>query len=278
MATDLSLPDPKISIITCTCNSEDFLLRALESIECQTYRNIEHIINDSFSTDGSLQIINDYIERNKEEYSIKLIHSEPKGVGNALNVATKEATGDLIHYLHSDDYYLNEHSLEKVAEKFRERPNLIWMTGNFLVEIKGKQITIPHTRLIRINPKMALSLMNLISHENTFVRREAIQTYGGFNETKNDVVEYSLWLHMIREHDPLIVNDEYTAFIIHKGSTSTGSVFKFLKAIFRAFHTQTREKVFPFIGYYGDKKPYIQVTQFFKRIFNIGSFFGINLL
>jgi glycosyltransferase involved in cell wall biosynthesis len=275
MATSYPLPNPRISIITCTCNSEKFLLRALDSIEHQTYKNIEHILNDSFSTDETLQIIKDYIARNKEKYSIKLIHTEPKGVGNALNVATHEATGDIIHYLHSDDYYLNEHSLEKVAEKFSGRPNLIWMTGNFLVEIRGKQITIPHTKLIRVNPKMALSLMNLISHENTFVRREAIQTYGGFNETKDDVVEYSLWLHMIREHDPLIVNDEYTAFIIHKGSTSTGNVFKFMKAIFRAFHTLTREKVFPFIGYYGDKKAYLQTALFFKRLFNINSIFVI---
>ena len=276
MANTDSLPNPRISIITCTCNSEKFLQRALESIECQTYRNFEHILNDSFSTDATLSMIKDYIERNKDKYSIKLIHTEPKGVGNALNVATQEATGDIIHYLHSDDYYLNEHSLEKVAEKFGERPNLIWMTGNFLVEIKGKQITIPHTKLIRVNPKMALSLMNLISHENTFVRREAVETYGGFNETKEDVVEYSLWLHMIREHDPLIVNDEYTAFIIHKGSTSTGNVFKFMKAIFRAFHTLTREKVFPFVGYYGDKKAYLQTIRFFKRVFNINSFFNIN--
>ena len=276
MASNDSLPNPRISIITCTCNSENFLLRALNSIECQTYKNIEHILNDSFSTDATLAIIKDYIERNKDQYSIKLVHTEPKGVGNALNVATQEATGDVIHYLHSDDYYLNEHSLEKVAEKFSERPNLIWMTGNFLVEIRGKQITIPQTRLIRVNPKMALSLMNLISHENTFVRREAIQTYGGFNETKEDVVEYSLWLHMIREHDPLIVNDEYTAFIIHKGSTSTGNVFKFMKAIFRAFHTLTREKVFPFVGYYGDKKVYLQTTHFFKKVFNINFFLNFN--
>ena len=113
---------PKISIITCTYNSEKFLLRALESIEQQTYQNIEHIINDSYSTDASLRIIEEYIERNQEKYTIKVIHSSPKGVGNALNLATKEATGDLIHYLHSDDYYSDATSLEKVALKFRERP------------------------------------------------------------------------------------------------------------------------------------------------------------
>ena len=265
---------PKISIITCTYNSEKFLLRALESIEQQTYQNIEHIINDSYSTDASLRIIEEYIERNREKYTIKVIHSSPKGVGNALNLATKEATGDLIHYLHSDDYYSDATSLEKVALKFRERPNLVWMTGNFLVEIKGKQFTIPNTRLIRLNPKMALSLMNFISHENTFMRREAIENYGGFNETKEDVVEYSLWLHLIREHDPLIVNDEYTAFIIHKGSTSTGNVYKFSKAIFRAFHTQNKEKVFPFLGYYGDNHVYLSLKQFIRRITKIFSFLG----
>ncbi len=134
---------PKISIITCTYNSEEFLSRALESIEKQTYRNIEHIINDSYSTDASLKIIEDYIKRNQSKYSIKVIQSTPKGVGNALNFATKEATGDLIHYLHSDDYYSDPKSLEKVALKFRERPNLVWMTGNFLVEIKGKQVHHP---------------------------------------------------------------------------------------------------------------------------------------
>lgn len=266
---------PRISIITCTYNSEKFLKLALESIEQQTYQNIEHIINDSYSTDSSLAIIEDYIERNKDKYTIKVIHSSPKGVGNALNVATKVATGDLIHYLHSDDYYLDRHSLEKVALKFSARPNLVWMTGNFLVEIKGKQFTIPQTPLLRLNPKMALSIMNFISHENTFMRREAIETYGGFNETKEDVVEYSLWLHLIREHDPLIVNDEYTAFIIHKGSTSTGNIFKFFKAVFRAFHTQTREKVFPFFGYYGDSRIYHSIKQLIRKITRIFSLLGI---
>jgi len=266
---------PKISIITCTYNSEEFLCRALESIEQQTYQNIEHIINDSYSTDASLKIIEDYIERNQGRYTIKMIHSSPKGVGNALNTATKVATGDLIHYLHSDDYYSNPTSLEKVAVKFRERPNLVWMTGNFLVEIKGKQFTLPNTHLIRLNPKMALSLMNFISHENTFMRREAIENYGGFNETKTDAVEYSLWLHLIREHDPLIVNDEYTAFIIHKGSTSTGNIFKFSKAIFRGFHTQNKEKVFPFVGYYGDNHFYLSLRQFIRRITKIFSFLSV---
>jgi len=58
------------------------------------------------------------------------------------------------------------------------------------------------------------------------------------------------------------VNDEFTVFIIHKGSTSTGSLLKFSKAILRAFRTQRKEKIFPLIGYYKDNNIYYQ----FKRI------------
>ena len=257
---------PLISIITCTFNSEKYLKKALESVQGQTYKNVEHIINDSYSTDRTLEIIKTYIEQNKKEYRIKFIQSPPSGVANALNVATKEATGDIIHYLHSDDYYYKNESLEKAASYFIKNPNLVWLTGNFLVEIKGKKIIIPQTHLLRINPERALSAMNIISHENTFMKREAVQLYGGFNEDKNSVVEYSLWLKLIQDYEPLIVNDEFTVFIIHKGSTSTGSVIKFSKAVLRAFNTQRKEKIFPLIGYYEDNEFYNEYKRILEKV------------
>ena len=256
---------PLISIMTCTFNSEKYLKKALESVQTQTYKNIEHIINDSYSTDNTLEIIRKYIERNKKEYSIKFIQSQPRGVANALNVATKEATGDIVHYLHSDDYYYKKESLEKAASYFMKNPNLIWLTGNFLAEIKGIRITIPNTRLLKISPEKALTCMNFISHENTFMRREAVQLYGGFNEDKYFVVEYSLWLKLIKDYQPLIVNDEFTVFIIHKGSTSTGSLLKFSKAILRAFNTLRKEKIFPLVGYYEE----MIFFHLYKKIINL---------
>ena len=255
-----------ISVVTCTFNSEKYLKNALKSIECQTYQPIEHIINDSYSSDSTLEIIGEYIERNKNRYIIKFMQSEPKGVGNALNVATKEATGEIIHYLHSDDYYLGHDSLEKVAEIFNNRPEIMWLTGNFLVELAGRKVVLPQTHFLRLNPVMALSIMNFISHENTFMKRDFVQRYGGFNEGKNEVVEYSLWLNLLRDYRPLIIDDEYTVFIINKESTSTGSVLKFSKAVMRAFRTQRKEKVFPLIGYYADKDYYTRWKLLMKKI------------
>ncbi|KUK46201.1 MAG: hypothetical protein XD73_0918, partial [Anaerolinea thermophila] len=114
-------------------------------------------------------------------------------------------------------------------------------------------------------PKTVLSFMNFISHENTFMKRDFVQTYGGFNEGKNEVVEYSLWLNMVKDYRPLIIDDEYTVFIIHKGSTSTGSFLKFFKAVMRAFNTQRKEKVFPLIGYYADKSFYTRLKLLMKK-------------
>ena len=63
---------PVISVVTCTYNSEKYLTKALESVESQTYKNIEHIINDSFSTDRSLEIIHNYIEKNESIYAVNI--------------------------------------------------------------------------------------------------------------------------------------------------------------------------------------------------------------
>ena len=256
----------KISIITCTYNSETFLPKALESIENQTYKKIEHIINDSYSTDGTLDIIQRYIEKNKDQYEIKFHQSEPRGVGNALNTATEFATGDVIHYLHSDDYYIDDRSLERAVQHFNENPDLVWLTGNFVVELKGRQIILPQTHILQPNLEIALSIMNFISHENTFMKTAAVKDYGGFNETKTDVVEYSLWLKLLKDHQPLVVNDEFTVFIIHKGSTSTGNVFKLLKAVGRAYNTQRKEHILPIIGYYQEKTYFKQLKIFIKKI------------
>jgi len=241
---------PTISVVTCTFNSESYLENALSSVERQTYPFIEHIINDSFSTDNTKEILRDYINRNRNRYPIKRFNSQPLGVANALNLATESATGDIIHYLHSDDYYESIFTLEKVAAYFDSNPDLVWLTGNFLIEYKSRKIILPNTHLLKYRPDIAISFMNFIHHENTFVKRQAVIDYGGFCEDKSMNVEYRLWLRLIQDHKPLVLNEEFTVFIIHKGSTSTGNIKQFLKAIKRGFNTLHREKVFPIIGYY----------------------------
>ncbi len=269
---------PKISVVTCAYNCEPFLEQSLVSVENQTYPNIEHIFNYSPSTDATLTILEAYIRRNQHRYPIKLVHSEPGGVGRALNNATAHATGDVIHYLHGDDYYLGTDTLSKVACHFAGNPDLVWLTGNFVVEWRGKRIILPQTIILQPSLEIALSMMNFISHENTFMKTAAVLQYGGFNENKEDVVEYSLWLKLMRDHRPLIINDEFCVFIIHKGSTSTGSVLRLLQAVRRAFHTQRKEHVLPLVGHYAERRSYQQLRGLLKRIAGWRSLLGMRML
>ncbi|MFC1722054.1 glycosyltransferase [Patescibacteria group bacterium] len=239
---------PIISIVTCTFNSEKYLKGALDSIEKQTYKNIEHIFNDGYSTDSTLKIIEEYTERNKGKYPIKFYQSEPKGVANALNFAYPKATGDLIHFLHSDDYYISEDSLERVANYFVKNPKIKWITGDLQIEYKDRKFPLPVTRVLKLGTKRTLHSINLISHENTFMYTDLLEKYGGFNETVKSPVEYRLWLRMIKDHLPLVVNEVFTVFIVHPGSTSTSSALALSKGILECYDTLRKEKIIPVFG------------------------------
>jgi len=79
-------------------------------------------------------------------------------VANALNVATKEANGEIIHYLHSDDYYLDNGSLKRTLAYFDEDPETVWVTGNFLVDIRERIIAIPKTHFFPVNPQKSANM------------------------------------------------------------------------------------------------------------------------
>lgn len=147
----------RFSIITATLNNKSGLLRAIESVHSQTYKNVEHIIVDGGSTDGSKEIlkqIQDDIMRNdggdvssravlsdlKDQerfittagirndnslssgyYSLVFISEKDNGIYDAINKGIKLATGDVIGLLHSDDFYADEFVLERYAEVFQDK-------------------------------------------------------------------------------------------------------------------------------------------------------------
>ncbi|WP_304130850.1 glycosyltransferase family 2 protein [Ignavibacterium album] len=107
----------KISIITVTLNNKSGLLRAIESVRSQTYKNVEHIIVDGGSTDGTVELMYNGEFR---MYDLKFISEKDDGIYDAINKGIKLATGEVIGLLHSDDFYTDEFVLEKYAEAFMQ--------------------------------------------------------------------------------------------------------------------------------------------------------------
>ena len=104
----------KVSIITSCFNRAATIRDAIESVLAQDYNNIEFIVVDGASTDGSLEIVREYEDR------ISTIISEPDhGMYEAINKGIRVATGDVIGLLHSDDFFYDNGVVSRIAERMK---------------------------------------------------------------------------------------------------------------------------------------------------------------
>ena len=101
----MSLDKPKISIIMPTLNVKNYIVECLDSVVNQTLEDIEIIIVDAGSTDGTLEILNEYDENNDR---ITLLHSDEKSYGHQMNMGLAEAKGEYIGIVETDDYIAPE--------------------------------------------------------------------------------------------------------------------------------------------------------------------------
>src|SRR5690242_19224605 len=105
---------PKISIVTICRNSAKTIERTIQSELVQTYPNIEYIIVDGCSTDGTLDIINRYRSR-----IAKVISEADRGVYDGMNKGIALSSGEWIHLLNSDDHYVSNDALAKMAAQLQ---------------------------------------------------------------------------------------------------------------------------------------------------------------
>jgi len=105
----------KVSIITAVFNSAQTIGDCLKSVASQTYDDIEHVIVDGGSKDGTLGVIEKY--KNK---TAKVISEPDNGIFDALNKGIRLATGEIVGILHADDFYAHERVIEKVAHVFEK--------------------------------------------------------------------------------------------------------------------------------------------------------------
>lgn len=128
----------KVSIVTASYNQGKYIKDCLDSVKEQTYRPIEHIIFDNYSTDETQHILEDY-KKNSNGIEVKVFIEPDKGQSDALNKGFKLASGDIIGWLNADDYYL-PNVIEKIIDAFLKYNEADVIYGNFYFVDEDKNI------------------------------------------------------------------------------------------------------------------------------------------
>lgn len=181
----------KVSIITSCFNRAATIRSAIKSVLEQDYDNIEFIVVDGASTDGSLEIIREYEER------ISTIISEPDhGMYEAINKGIRVATGDVIGLLHSDDFFYDNEVVSRIAERMRiTRADFLYGDGLFVNPDNTDKVVRNWIggsyRLWKVRHGW------LPLHPTCYIRREVVNRLGLYNESYKIAADSDLLLRYL---------------------------------------------------------------------------------
>ena len=212
----------KISIITASFRSAATIRDTLESVNIQTFPDIDHVIIDAASKDDTLQLVRDFGKR------VVHVTCEPdKGIFDAYNKGLRVAKGDVIGILNSDDFYASPHVIADVMRVF-EDPSVDAVYADLVYVDKDDTRRI--VRHWKSHPYRDGDFSRAFSppHPTLFLRRSVYERTGGFNPDFRLAGDYE---YMLRAFHAARVKSVYLPEIVVKMRTggATGGTWKFIK-------------------------------------------------
>jgi len=164
----------KISIITAVYNRVDTIERAIQSVKSQSHSDVEHIVIDGGSTDGTLELLRSILGT-----ETILVSESDRGMYDAINKGLKLATGEVIGFLHSDDYFENNQILSDVLAEFRQKPvDAVYGDAAFFKRENPEKIVRRYSSAFFNPSRLGWGLMP--AHTTLFLRREAYINIGDY--------------------------------------------------------------------------------------------------
>ena len=210
----------RISIITPSFNQAAFIEQTISSVLDQRYPNLEYIVIDGGSTDGTVDII-----RKFEAQLAYWVSEKDRGQSDAINKGLKLATGDIIGYLNSDDYYLDG-AFERVADAYRNDQSVdLWHGRCRIVDQYGSKVDQRVGSIKRYDEILDLwdvwwKRRNFVQPEVFWTRRIANRV-GQFREDLHWVMDYDYWLRILRAGGQVgFIDAELAAFRLQPNQKS----------------------------------------------------------
>jgi glycosyltransferase involved in cell wall biosynthesis len=226
----------KVSIVTVSFNQVEFLERAILSVLNQSYHDIEYIVVDPGSTDGSRDVIERYRDRID-----RIVFKPDSGAAEGLNNGMESATGEILGFLNSDDV-LMPGAISRIVRAFHDNPSIDLATGHaYIIDAANHRLRKSYTD--RFHLQAFAYEACLICQQSTFFRADLFRKVGGFNERNRIAWDAELFLNLLSRSDRYVVLDDFlSAFRLHSEAITGGSKLRALAIEFE------REKFLRIMG------------------------------
>jgi glycosyl transferase family 2 len=189
----VTMGPPPVSIVLATYNRRDWLRLAMDSVLDQTYHDVELLVMDDGSTDGTPELLDEYSRRNPPE-RFRYSRHENMGQARTLNRGYEMARGEVLGYL-SDDDLLARGAVARLMEELREDPDAVAVyPGYRMIDTDGE--IVDTVRPIEYSPVEAFRLHDTIIGPGGLVRRAVLEATGGWDEDWHWMGDLILWMRV----------------------------------------------------------------------------------
>ena len=214
----------KVSIITITYNAGQTLESCIRSVAAQSWPDIEYIVVDGSSDDGSVSVI-----RNHEEKITRWVSEPDRGIYDAMNKGLEMATGDVVGFLHADDLYSSPDAIKKIVHQMEEEKSDACYADLVYVDNSSTDKVVRKWKSGEYEPGAFLNGW-MPPHPTFFVRKKIYEQHGGYRLDLGTAADYELMLRFIHKIGIRVSYLPETIIKMRTGGQSNASLKHRLKA------------------------------------------------
>jgi glycosyltransferase involved in cell wall biosynthesis len=258
-------PPVLVSLIVPNYNGDAFLARTFASIEAQTYPEIEVLVVDGGSTDGSVEIIGKWADR----LPLRWVSERDSGQAEAINKGFRMATGEVMGWINSDDL-LTPRSVEWAVERFSADPELGFVWGFCLVvDADERPLTIQNP-YVRRDLADLRRYRNYVSQPGSFYRRRVVEDFGPLSEDLHYLFDYDFFLRVAGQVRAEFIPEVMAWFRLHGTSKTGNQEREFLREEPRVYRASGGRWLSPFwidyLRYRLWQRPVHRIKEPFRRV------------
>lgn len=185
---------PRVTLVTPSYNAAPYLRAAIDSVLAQDYPEIEYLVMDGGSTDGTVELLEGYGNK------VRWISEKDNGQADAISRGFKQTSGEILGWLNADDV-LKPGAVRKAVDTFRANPGAALIYGNAdFIDDSGKLIA-PCTVVEPFVRQRLLSYGDYIIQPAAFFSRAAYEAVGGLDACLHWAMDWDLWIRLAQDHE-----------------------------------------------------------------------------